>query len=152
MNVSLQPLTNDNWREAIRLQVTDEQKGYVASNLYSIAESRFEPTCVPLAIYAEESIDEGEEAQPVMVGFTMYDATDYYIARFMIDARYQGRGYGRAAMMRLIERFEAERAHPTASLSFVPDNVAAERLYASVGFRKTGEISEGELVMVRPLA
>jgi diamine N-acetyltransferase len=152
MKISLQPLTIENWRESIRLQVTDEQKGYVASNLYSIAETRFEPTCVPLAIYAEESIDESEEAQRVMVGFVMYDATDYYIARFMIDARYQGRGYGRAAMLRLLELFEAERAHPTATLSFVPGNVAAERLYESVGFHKTGEMSEGELVMVRPLA
>jgi diamine N-acetyltransferase len=142
MTVSLRPLTKENWIESIRLNVSDEQKGYVASNLFSIAETRFEPTCVPLAIYADE----------VMVGFLMYDASDYYIVRFMIDARYQGKGYGRAAMLLLLEQFERERAHPSASLSYVPGNAAAERLYESVGFRKTGEMHEGELVMVHPLA
>lgn len=142
MTVSLRPLTADNWREASQLQVAEDQQNYVAPNLYSIAESRFEPTCVLLAIYADEK----------MVGFLMYDAADYYIVRFMIDARYQGKGYGRAAMLLLLDQFEQERAHLSASLSFVPGNTAAERLYERVGFRKTGEMHEGELVMVRPLA
>lgn len=141
MNISLRPVTAENWRTCIRLQVSDDQKEYVAPNLYSLAESRFEPTCVPLAIYA------GEE----MVGFVMYDASDYHIARFMIDLHHQGKGYGRAAMQALLAQFEEERAHPVASLSFVPGNLAAERLYESVGFCKTGEMDGGELVMARPV-
>jgi diamine N-acetyltransferase len=139
MTVTLQPLTAENWHECIRLQVSDEQTKYVASNLYSIAETRFEPTCIPLTIYADD----------LMVGFILYNAADYYIARFMIDARFQGKGYGRAAMLLLLAQFEV--AHPVTSLSFVPGNAAAERLYESVGFRKTGEIHDGEEVMVRPL-
>ena len=145
MNVTLRPLSVENWHECIRLHVADEQDDYVAPNLYSIAQTRFEPTWMPLVIYAQT--DAGES----MVGFAMYDTSDYEIIRFMIDARYQGKGYGRAAMQLLIEQFEREHAHPSTSLSFVPGNTAAEQLYASVGFRKTGEIIDGELVMVRPL-
>ena len=141
MTVTLRPLTKENWHECIRLKVSDAQKEYVASNVYSIAETRFEPTCVPLTIYANEE----------MVGFTMYDTSDYYIVRFMIDANYQGKGYGRAALLLLIEQFERERAHPSTSLSYVPGNDVAEQLYESVGFRKTGEMNDGEAVMVRPL-
>ena len=141
MTVTLQPLTADNWRESVKLQVSEEQKRYVAPNVYSIAEARFEPSCVCLTIYADD----------VMVGFTMYDANDYYIVRFMIDERFQGKGYGHAAMQLLLDQFEREHAHPSASLSYVPGNEVAERLYERVGFRKTGEIHEGEIVMERPL-
>lgn len=98
-------------------------------------------SCVCLAIYADE----------VMVGFTMYDADNYYIVRFMIDERYQGKGYGHAAMRLLLEQFERDFAHPTTSLSYVPGNEVAERLYERVGFRKTGEIHESEIAMERPL-
>lgn len=141
MTVTLRPLTDDNWHDAIDLRVTDEQKNFVASNLYSIAETRFEPTFVPLAIYA------GEE----MVGFTMYDTDDYGIVRFMIDMRHQGKGYGRAALQTLIDQFEREYAHPETRLSFVPGNAVAEHLYERMGFRLNGEMDEDELVMVRPL-
>jgi diamine N-acetyltransferase len=141
MTVTLRPLTAENWHECIWLQVNEEQEGYIESNVYSIAQTRFEPTLVPLTIYVDD----------MMVGFVNYDASDYYIALFMIDARFQGKGFGRAAMQLLLEQFEREYAHPVASLSFIPGNLAAERFYESLGFRKTGEIDEGELVMVRPL-
>lgn len=141
MNVTLRPLTEGNWHECIQLHVAKEQDDYVASNLYSIAETRFEPTWMPHVIYADEE----------MVGFAMVDTSDYEIVRFMIDARYQGKGYGRAAMNLLLAQFAREHAHASTSLSFVPGNTAAERLYTSVGFRKTGEIKDGEVVMVRPL-
>lgn len=141
MTVTLQPITAANWRESVRLQVGEQQTRYVAPNVYSIAESHFVPSCVCLAIYAEE----------VMVGFTMYDTDNYYIVRFMIDERYQGKGYGHAAMRLLLAQFERDFAHPTASLSYVPGNEVAERLYERVGFRKTGEIHDGEIIMERPL-
>lgn len=141
MTITLQPVTAENWRESVRLQVSDEQKRYVAPNVYSIAESRFEPSCVLLTIYADD----------VMVGFFMYDADTYYIVRFMIDERFQGKGYGRAAMQLLLDQFEREYAHAEASLSFVPGNAVAEALYEKVGFRKTGEIHDGEEMMIRPL-
>jgi len=37
----IRPVTKDNWRELIKLQVRDDQKGFVASNVKSIAESQF---------------------------------------------------------------------------------------------------------------
>jgi diamine N-acetyltransferase len=139
MDINLQPLTEDNWIECINLTVTDEQSDadFVAPNLYSIAQTRFEPTWVPLVIYYDDT----------MVGFVMYDAADYEIVRLMIDKDHQGQGYGRAAMERLLERFEDEYAHPSTLTSFVPGNTVAERLYLSLGFQKTGEIKEGEIIV-----
>ena len=141
MTVTLQPLTLENWRECSELRVAGEQEEFVAPNLFSIAQSRFEPTWVPLAIYDDTT----------MVGFLMYDTADYELVRLMIDHRYQGRGYGRAALRLLLDQFEQKLAFPTASTSYVPGNTVAERLYLSLGYVMTGEVNDGEIVVRKEL-
>lgn len=37
----IRPVTKDNWQELIKLKVREEQKHFVASNLYSIAQAQF---------------------------------------------------------------------------------------------------------------
>ncbi len=37
----IRPVTKDNWRELIKLQVSEDQRRFVASNVHSIAESQF---------------------------------------------------------------------------------------------------------------
>jgi len=71
----------------------------------------------------------------------------YCVARLMIDERYQGKGYGRAAMVEAIRRMRAEPDCQEIALSIEPENAVAEKLYASLGFRKTGEVIDGEVVM-----
>ncbi|MCX5977532.1 MAG: hypothetical protein NTV33_12100 [Coprothermobacterota bacterium] len=44
------------------MKTRPEQKGFVADNVFSIAEAKVHSTFVPLAIYADQSL----------VGFTMY--------------------------------------------------------------------------------
>ena len=41
MDITLEPITKDNWEEAIELTVQEEQKRFVASNLYSIDAVQF---------------------------------------------------------------------------------------------------------------
>ena len=71
----------------------------------------------------------------------------YYLVRLMIDEKFQGKGYGRAATLVVIEKMRRIEDCKEIYLSFVPENTNAERLYKSVGFERTGEISEGEIVM-----
>ena len=40
----IRPVTKENWKELIKLKVRDDQKHFVASNLYSIAEAQFGET------------------------------------------------------------------------------------------------------------
>lgn len=143
MKVELRPVTRDNWRECIRLELEPEQQGCVASNVGSLAESRFEPHYVPTAIYADES----------MVGFIMYCPdveTDeeglFWIFRFMIDRRHQRMGIGEQAL-RLALRDIAGRGGRTVNISYVPDNKIAAGLYQRIGFQTTGEIEDGEIIM-----
>jgi diamine N-acetyltransferase len=122
--------------------VADHQRNFVAPNVYSLAEAKVDGVSNPLAIYADGQ----------MVGFTMYcfepESGIGYIDRLMVAAEHQGRGYGRAAMTEVIERLQSTPGCRRIRTSFEPTNAVASALYESLGFRKTGEIDEGELVMV----
>ena len=65
----------------------------------------------------------------------------------MIDARYQKRGYGEAALRLAIEYLYKEFGISEVFTSFVPDNIVAEKLYTCIGFNRTGETDDGEVGM-----
>ena len=142
MAVELRKINDDNFNECIGLKVSEEQKNYVASNVFSLAQAWvYYETAYPFAIYAGD----------VMVGFVMmgfYKPKNVYtLWRFMIDERHQGKGYGKAAL-KLAMKYLVETYSPgEAYLSFVPGNDIAEGLYAGIGFYKTGEIDGDEIVM-----
>jgi diamine N-acetyltransferase len=136
-DIKLKEVTAKNWRAVARLKLSPDQSGLVADNLYSIAESKFDPDARPRAVYA------GGEP----VGFLMYDASDgeALIYRFMIDRRHQGKGYGRAALVLAIEEIEALPNVRKVSVSYVPDNKVAKAFYASLGFKGAGPDEDGEM-------
>ncbi|MBA3869929.1 MAG: GNAT family N-acetyltransferase [Anaerolineae bacterium] len=142
MAVTLREITRDNWRECVDIRVDASQTQFVASNMFSLAQSKYEPECIPLAIYDDEQ----------MVGFVMYKSEDYglaktwFIERLLIGADHQKKGYGRAAMTALIERLRSQHGYNAILISFIPGNDIAQKLYSDLGFKDTGELEEGELV------
>ncbi len=140
MTMTLRDITRENWEQCVRLKVAPEQEPFVASNAISLAQSKYEPEWLPLALYDDEE----------MVGFVMYgvypDEGKHWILRVMVDRRFQGKGYGRAAMRLLLDRLRAIPGCDEVAISYEPDNEVARRLYASFGFRETGEVVEGETV------
>ena len=145
MDVTLREITMESFRECIRLEVAEDQKGFVASNVFSLAEAKVDGVSNPLSIYAGDR----------MVGFIMYDfepkESRGYISRLMVDVRFQGKGYGRAAMGQVTGRFKEIPECREIQTSFAPANAIAERLYASLGFERTGEVVDGEIVVRRQL-
>jgi pimeloyl-ACP methyl ester carboxylesterase len=137
--IELRELTAENWQACVELQLSDDQQGFLESNAVSIAESRFHPWMLPLAIYAGNT----------MVGFVMYsDERDprlprYWVHRLMIDRRQQGRGYGRAAMQEVIRRIAAKPDGDEVWTGYVPQNDVARRFYGSLGFVEQGEAPWG---------
>jgi len=149
--IELRKITSENFEECIRLDLTEEQQKYVASNAYSLSEAyallndgKYIP--MPYAIYNDD----------IMVGFIMaeYQPIDeddpeddenvYYLPRLMIDKRYQGNGYGKKAMLKMIEimrTFPYGEAEAVV-LSCSRENTAAYELYKSLGFVDTGEFDE----------
>lgn len=141
MEITLKEVDKENWEECVELNVSEEQNDYVAANWYSILQAKFEEEIYPLCIY------DGQ----VMVGFLMYDldpdTNRMEMCRLMIDHKYQGKGYGRSAVLKLLDLIREKYGKIKFYTSTVPGNTAAQKLYESIGFKKTGEIMWGEVVM-----
>ena len=140
--VMLKPVTVTNWKDAIKLSVRDDQRTFVAHNLYSIAQSQYYDSWEPMAILSSD----GE-----MVGFVMWGRDDdppepeWWIIRLMVDQAHQGEGYGKAATLAAIEELRKKGATEV-YLSFEPSNEYARGFYEHLGFEDTGKIDEGEIV------
>jgi diamine N-acetyltransferase len=149
----IRPVTKDNWKEVICLKVREDQTHFVASNLYSIAEAQFGDDyeghwdLYPFGIYDGNT----------PVGFLMYGYNfqhphqQAFIIRLMVDEKYQGKGYGRFGMEKMLETFRAEQRIRAVGISYEPENEAARKLYASLGFQETGRLIEGEVEAVLQL-
>jgi diamine N-acetyltransferase len=134
------------------LSPTEEQvrAGFVSPNALSLAQAHYDPWWEPLGIYANER----------MVGFVMHGrwpaagVPSYYceapvgvdcILRFMVDGRYQRQGYGREALVQVIERIRQRPQARAIHLSYEPSNLAAAALYTGLGFRPTGRLIDDEV-------
>ncbi|MBV9789049.1 MAG: GNAT family N-acetyltransferase, partial [Chloroflexi bacterium] len=93
----------------------------------------------------------GIYADDVPVGFVMLSddpaKQEYFLWRFMIDARYQGHGYGRRAIERLVEYVRTRPGAKKLLVSCVPGDGSPCPFYEKLGFAYTGEQDEDELVM-----
>lgn len=142
MELILKEINSDNWEECIDLKVSDSQEDFVAPNWYSILEAQFVKELYPFCIY------DGEQ----MIGFLMYDLdpdTDRMeMCRLMVDKKYQGKGYGRAAVLKLFDLIRNKYGNIRFYTSIEPNNSTAQKLYESLGFKMTGEIMWEELVMM----
>lgn len=142
MNIYLKEINEDNWEECIKLKIKKEQEKHLPhSNVYSIAEWKFNPQSTALGIYLDTK----------MIGFSMYgideDDGDMWLIRFMIDENYQGKGYGKCALDELIKKMKKENDFQNIWLSFHPESIAAQNLYSSFGFKQeiTGWEADDEI-------
>lgn len=138
--VELREVTKETVRAVSILQVAPDQRGFVAPNAVSFAEAMFEPKAWFRAVVADDA----------PVGFVMLsvdvDTPEYYLWRFMIDARYQGRGYGRAALDAVVSHVRTLPGATELLVSWVPGPDGPEAFYLGLGFEPTGEVDEGEVV------
>lgn len=141
--IDFKKVTRDDFADVITMEVNDSQKGFMESNMYSLAECSFEDSFESRAIY-----NDGKA-----VGFMLYyfvkDDPDYvFLHRFMIDKKFQGQGMGRAGLTAAVDFFKHE--YPSigcVELMHYTDNEIGAGLYESLGFEKTGELRESEPCM-----
>jgi diamine N-acetyltransferase len=143
--VSLREITKDTVRTVIGLKVAPGQEHFVASNAFSIAEAHFSDIAWFRAIYAGET----------PVGFIMLaddpDKPKYFLWRLMIDARQQGKGYGRRAVQQLIDYVKTRPGATELLVSYVPGEGSPRDFYVKLGFQDTGRIEDDEIVLRLPL-
>lgn len=143
MEISLKPVSVDNWYECTKLEVTkDQKKVFPAPIVYWIAESKYVTEFQPMAIYFNDNI----------IGFIVYskvpdDEGNYWIPALMIDERHQGKGHGKASMIQLIELMKESLNCQKIMIGHRPENVVAGNLYESLGFKRVSkELIDGEVV------
>jgi diamine N-acetyltransferase len=139
--ITLEPLSEKNISAVTRLEVAFDQAGFVAPNVFSIAESKAFGYLVPRVLCRNREA----------IGFALYGqdpkSERYYIVRLMIGASFQGQGFGREAVRLLVAEIQARNGRPCGVyLSVVPDNARAVALYEGLGFEATGEVDDGEVV------
>ena len=148
-NVSLREITPSN-REAIEaLAITEVQAEYVTGVAQSLVEATETPDACPWyrAVYLNDEpvgfvmISDGiKVANPEYLG-------PYFLWRLLIDQRYQSRGIGRAALALVVEHVRT-RTDARVLLTSVGQGAASPiGFYLRHGFRATGEVHQGELVL-----
>lgn len=140
--ISLREITKETVRQIVQLEVAPAQERFVASNGMSIAEAHFSPEVAWFrAIYAGE----------LPVGFVMLEADaakqQYFLWRFMIDARCQGLGFGRRALDLVIAHVRTQPGATRLETSCVPGEGSPCPFYERMGFTYTGAEEDGERVM-----
>ncbi len=139
--VTLQEITADTVRTICNLSVRDEQQKFVTPNAVSIAQAYFSEYAWFRAIYANIT----------PIGFLMLadkpEEAEYYLWRFMIDARYQGMGFGHRALLLLIDRVKTRPNATQLLTSVVQGEGSPQGFYEKLGFKLIGEYEEEEAIM-----
>ena len=133
--VYLKEVTKENIDEVLELSVREDQKSFVSTTAESLAQAyAYKETAFPFAVYNDDP----------MVGFIMmgyYEVKNYYtLWKFLIDKKYQHKGYGREALMLGISFMRDKFNIKEIYTGVAPGNSVAKGLYQSIGFEDTGLI------------
>lgn len=134
--VELRKINRDNYEECLNLHITDTNVDFVDTVAWSLAEAWvFFDDSRPFAIYADN----------VMVGYVlMYiGENNPQIINFMIDRRFQKRGYGSAAARLCVEYLWKEYNASRISLPVNQENITAQKFWSNIGFEITDNMENG---------
>jgi len=149
--VLLHEITAETVRRITGLAVSLDQQRFVASNAISLAEALFHEEAWYRAIYVGDSpagfvmlYDESLRATPP-------PAPQVGLWRFMIDSTLQGRGIGAAALRQVVAHVRSKGLFTSLATSYAPGPGCPEQFYLRAGFRHTGKVDDGEVVLELPL-
>ena len=131
--------TENNWFEVADLSVKDSQKGYVAPAIGILARGYVYRNC-NAKVYAFDN-------DGVIVGVALVREFDeeplgYDLQQFMIDRRYQGKGYGSEALGLILEELREEGHYDNVEVCVKKEDAEAIRLYEKNGFTDSGYYDE----------
>jgi diamine N-acetyltransferase len=140
-NICFRDIDNTNESIVRKIKLKPGQEGFIETVDECLKEANTCNEWKPVAIYHYEEI----------VGFAMYGSfgpdKDTWIDRIMIDEKYQGKGFGRVAMINLLDIVSKKYDVNTIYLSIIEENTLAYKLYENIGFEYMNEKDvNGELL------
>lgn len=137
MEVSLRQVTKKNYEEVCELDVTNEQEDYVACNMWSIVESKYNDGYETRAIYMKE--------EPV--GFFMWvqeSEVKVSIWRFMVDKKHQQKSIGRVSLNLALAEIKEVSGLKEIEICYNPKKPVAKAFYSSFGFSEVAMDKDDE--------
>jgi len=137
VEVSLRQVSKENYEEVCELDVTKEQEDFVACNMWSIVESKYNEGYETRVIYLKEK----------PVGFFMWvkeSSIKVSIWRFMVDKNHQQKSIGRVALNLALAEIKKVSDLQEIEICYNPKNPVAKEFYASFGFSEVGMDEDDE--------
>ncbi len=144
--VTLRPLSAANRAVVEALRVAPGQERFVTGVAESLREAAEHPDARALsrAVYAGDA----------PVGFVMIaddvaspEYVPHYLWKLLIDERHQGRGYGTATLDLTVGYFRGRPGVEALTTSAVQGEGSPIAFYERYGFERTGEVSDGEVLL-----
>ena len=132
-------VTEDNWMDVASLSVKEEQKKYVAPAIGILARGYVYRDC-NAKIYAFEN--DGVIVGTALVREFTDEPPGYDLQQFMIDEKYQGKGYGSRALELILDELRKEGRYDHVELCVKKADAEAIRLYGKHGFADSGYVDE----------
>ena len=99
-NIIFTQVTRDNWEAALKLEVLAEQRKFVPTPAESLAAAYIKPwdeALYPYLIYLNDLL-----IGMFYISYTPDSIDNYWIGGLMIDKKYQNKGFGKAALIKIL--------------------------------------------------
>ena len=137
--IKLAPVTEDNWLDVAALSISPDQQRFLAPAVGILARGYVYRDC-NAKVYVIQEDD-------LIVGVALVrefadEPLGYDLQQFMIDHRYQGKGYGSAALALILAELKKENHYDHVEVCVDKEDEAAIHLYAKHGFVDSGYVDE----------
>ena len=137
--IRLLDVTEENWLEVARLSVNKEQKNFVAPAIGILARGYVYRNCNSrIIVFADDDNIVGA----ALVRDLDEEPACYDLQEFMIDRRFQNRGYGTKSLNLILELLAAERKYECVEVCVNKEDAPALHVYEKAGFVDTGYIDD----------
>ncbi len=137
--IQLFDVNEENWLELVALRVRQEQEKFLARPVGILARGYVYRACRARVIGIA---NDGQTVGVALVRDMDEEPACYDLQQFMIDERFQNKGYGTKALRLILALLGQEGKYADAEVCVNKENAAALRMYENVGFIDTGYIDE----------
>ncbi len=147
--LSVKIMPKDKWSLIKDLSVHDEQDHFIETSGHCFNDAENDAYNMKWDFY-------GIYINDTLIGFAMHGEdrrlfySQVWLDRFMIDKKYQGKGYGKKSMELILQKMYEDYNCKKIYLSVHENNFPAIKLYEKLGFKKTMfKDPKGERIMTR---